>query len=290
MSAKRTTACPDDARKMMREKRTLSSVEMMPAQGAGAGAEALGSGQRAAAAGGSLTSDVAEGHVVLLGGAAPSGGGRRLEISGSGPGRRLWRCCLGPRRAVAALKEEKVRGLLDDVPALHGLVEQRGRAVALRLDRLVVLVALADDGLPVVEERRTDVLARERLALVVGPRLELGARVAFRGDAVLSHLLREELDFLFHLVAAAHEGRVVPLERGQISIELRREWTALEIKHVQHSNTATHIGKLHAAQVSETLNNVVGDVLLHDEAAVRVRTEWSGKAGRARGRRRQGRT
>ena len=161
---------------------------------------------------------MAEGHVVLV--CSPAAGGRLQVTRGRRRGRR-GRRLLPPGPAVSALKEEEVGRLLDDVPALHGLVEHRGSALALRLDALVVLVAFTDHRLPVVEQRRSDVLAGEGLALVVRPRLELAARVALGRDAVLGHLLREKLDLLLHLVAATHERRVVTLERRQIPVQLR---------------------------------------------------------------------
>jgi hypothetical protein len=79
--------------------------------------------------------------------------------------------------------------VVDHQTALHGLVQRRGGAVALRLDREVVPVALRDDGLPIVEEGQAAVLARESVALVGHPRLELRRRVLLRLDAVAHHLL-----------------------------------------------------------------------------------------------------
>ena len=143
------------------------------------------------------------------------------------------------------LEREEGRGLFDDEAALHGLVDGRGRAVALRLDLVVVAESLRDDGLPVVEQRHARVVALDGVELRRVPRVELALAHGSERERVYAHLGLEEAQLLLELVAALHEGRVGAPEGRQVAVQVR---------------------ELHAAELAQALDGVVRKVLLADYA------------------------
>ena len=132
-----------------------------------------------------------------------------------------------PRAAAAAaaalqLLQRAVKPLdrgLNDVPPRARAGQHCSILLPLPLETQVVLVALIDDGLPVVQQGAAVVLRQARLVRAPGQELLLRARRG-RGRVGARALLHKKGQLLLQLITPPDERRVGALEGGEVAIEV----------------------------------------------------------------------